>query len=272
MSVAYSSFNFIEKAELNWFYNIAKRKGESSAFNAVKECFEIGKPKQMDYWIYANQLKHQMFSKQTPCNHYFFDGDGFMDWLQTCHVEITTEMFVWFHKSIDMCFLHYRRGDSPCFLVSPILGYDNFTSPEECKGSDLKSVDLMIQSGRSAWIQNPLKKSNKDEWPDWVKCQNKLALASLAYIQAFPDMVADGLPVGLSNVNHYRKSYSKIVAPSSIVFTREGPCPHYRSGHFRLLLSEKYTKKRGQMVFVKGTFVKGKAFDVLADDCKGGAI
>ena len=40
--------------------------------------------------------------------------------------------------------------------------------------------------------------------------------------------------------------------------------PHYRRGHMRLLTSERYTEeKRGKAVFVKGCFVKGKAYELV---------
>ena len=46
---------------------------------------------------------------------------------------------------------------------------------------------------------------------------------------------------------------------------KQARSPHWRRGHFRVLQSEKYTHKRGQTVFVKGTFVRGTAFDILDD-------
>jgi len=37
-----------------------------------------------------------------------------------------------------------------------------------------------------------------------------------------------------------------------------------------VLSSDHFKKARGKTIFINGMFIKGKAFDVLADDCKGG--
>ena len=39
--------------------------------------------------------------------------------------------------------------------------------------------------------------------------------------------------------------------------------PHLRRGHFRRLESDFYKKKKGKIIFVRSTFVKGKAKTVL---------
>ena len=42
--------------------------------------------------------------------------------------------------------------------------------------------------------------------------------------------------------------------------------PHFRRGYFKRLTSDFYTKKKGQIVFVKETMVNGKAKTVYTAD------
>ena len=62
------------------------------------------------------------------------------------------------------------------------------------------------------------------------------------------------------SLRDYKKSNS------SKIIIRDGPCPHYRVGHFRYLSSERFRVKRGMTVFVHGAFVKGKAKTVLSPE------
>ena len=87
------------------------------------------------------------------------------------------------------------------------------------------------------------------------------------YIDAFPDVVREA--DNIKHVGHY-KGHRHSVRANDIVRTEatHSVSPHFRRGHFRLLQSEKFKAKRGQAIFIKGCFVKGHAFDVLADDGK----
>ena len=94
----------------------------------------------------------------------------------------------------------------------------------------------------------------------------RVAVGLSMYLSAFPDSIMEA-----KNEDVYlRKNY---IGPALMVRTTgivEEDCanassPHWRRGHYRSLHSDMYTKKKGQIVFVKGTFVKGKAYDVLAN-------
>jgi len=99
----------------------------------------------------------------------------------------------------------------------------------------------------------------------------KLVFGLSLYISAFPDVICSADNV--MHVGHYKGSRHYIRA-NDIVSTevRHGVSPHFRRGHFRVLRSDHFKAARGKTIFINGMFVKGKAFDVLADDCKGGAI
>lgn len=90
----------------------------------------------------------------------------------------------------------------------------------------------------------------------------ELSLNVLVYASCFPDYIISGTPGNLFQPWTYTgKKVTVYVAPE--VVTRDGVTPHYRVGHFRLLSSERFVNKKGQIVFVHGTFVKGHAKTVL---------
>ena len=86
------------------------------------------------------------------------------------------------------------------------------------------------------------------------------------YMDAFPDAVVEAGAENVHQVTHYDGS-RRIVNRNEIVDEehRHSVSPHWRRGHFRLLTSARFVSKQGQTVYVRGTFVKGKAFDVMED-------
>lgn len=99
----------------------------------------------------------------------------------------------------------------------------------------------------------------------------KLIFGLSLYMDAFPDAVVEATGEMVHKVKHY-KGNRNYVGRSTFMDedVRHSVSPHWRRGHFRLLTSEKFIHKQGQTVFVRGSFVKGKAFDVL-DDAPGAA-
>lgn len=91
----------------------------------------------------------------------------------------------------------------------------------------------------------------------------RLALNFLLYERCFPGSIVPGVPEGIANQNHYKKYGLKhIMSPHPSVLRKDSygsKSPHFRSGYFKTLSSEYYTHKRGQVIFVDATFVKGKA-------------
>jgi hypothetical protein len=72
----------------------------------------------------------------------------------------------------------------------------------------------------------------------------------------FPEMFVDGPPPSLKHPAWYRKLRKSHIALARV---RGDMAPHIRRGHFRLLSAERYVHKRGQLVFVKPSMVKGEA-------------
>jgi hypothetical protein len=91
----------------------------------------------------------------------------------------------------------------------------------------------------------------------------RLAINTIAYMNCFPDCVTDGVPRNLfertedNSVKSYTFSLSDAVkekgnSPLSKI-------PHFRKGHFRIYKSDYFANKKGQVVFIAETMVKGKA-------------
>jgi len=94
----------------------------------------------------------------------------------------------------------------------------------------------------------------------------KLVLGLSLYMDAFPDAVVEAVAENVHKIKHYGGA-RRIVNRNEIVDEehRHSVSPHWRRGHFRLLTSAKFVRKQGQTVYVRGTFVTGKAFDVMED-------
>lgn len=97
----------------------------------------------------------------------------------------------------------------------------------------------------------------------WI---GRLVYGVSLYMDAFPDAVVEVDADAIQQCKYYR-GRRRFVGRNEIVEEehRHGVSPHWRRGHFRLLSSERFVRKSGQTVYVRGTFVKGKAFAVLDD-------
>lgn len=91
----------------------------------------------------------------------------------------------------------------------------------------------------------------------------RLAINAIAYMKCFPDCVAEGVPKDLLEKTQPAKAGNFTVGLSDKI--RENgnspisKIPHFRKGHFRVLHSDYFSNKKGQVVFVAETMVKGKA-------------
>ena len=74
--------------------------------------------------------------------------------------------------------------------------------------------------------------------------------------ECFPNVFKDGLPDYVKHPNWFKKLNVRSI---SVARVKREVCPHIRSGHFRLLSSDRYVHKKGQVVFVKPSMIKGKA-------------
>lgn len=98
----------------------------------------------------------------------------------------------------------------------------------------------------------------------------RLVINTIAYMNCFPDCVADGVPNNLFDRGEDKSARNLTFQLSEkIRETENSPIskiPHFRKGHFRLLQSDYFANKKGQLVFVTETMVKGKAKTVSMSD------
>lgn len=86
----------------------------------------------------------------------------------------------------------------------------------------------------------------------------RLLFGLAVYLNCFPAAVRDGFPEFAKHQTHYKGQRCAVIDAVAEIIEREGPTPHFRKGHPRILRSERFTKKRWQVVWVGETFIKGK--------------
>lgn len=92
----------------------------------------------------------------------------------------------------------------------------------------------------------------------------RLAINTIAYMKCFPDCVSEGVPQNLfvKNGEPLNKLSVSLQLAEKIKDTdhpTRSRIPHFRRGHFRLLRSDRYAHKKGELIFIADTMVKGKA-------------
>lgn len=91
----------------------------------------------------------------------------------------------------------------------------------------------------------------------------RLAINTIAYMNCFPDCVADGVPKNLFERNEDKLARNFTLELSEKIkdtdSSQPSKIPHFRKGHFKLLQSDYFTNKKGQIIFIAETMVKGKA-------------
>lgn len=210
--------------------------------------------------------------------HIFLPGRSFCDWLADCartlDAELGTKAGEGFGSS-QVC-LHFPcesrlpaalvkigAGEDRCALVIDFSLSSEAGAAVVCTWMNGQSADQEMHA------QYP---SDETVGIDTRKHQAYLGefytrmIAGLGlYMTCFPEQVKDGIPSDAKRAD-YARGNAKTIGVSDKVIQRDGPTPHYRSGHFRLLSADRYVNKRGQVVFVHGCFVKGQAKTVLSPE------
>ena len=87
----------------------------------------------------------------------------------------------------------------------------------------------------------------------------KIAINLISYIYCFPDCLVDGAPHDVKTENNHYLNISKKVVDVTEKAAAGVIIPHFRRGYFKLLSSNFYKNKKGQIVFVHEIIVNGQA-------------
>lgn len=113
-------------------------------------------------------------------------------------------------------------------------------------------------------------KSKKDEDSKAVERNFRFAVNLLAYMECFPECIREGVPTTNNETAYQTKGRNVRLGISEKVMEdgqKGAKRPHMRKGYFKCLSSDFYKNKRGQIIFVRETIVKGKSKTVdMSDD------
>lgn len=266
-----------------------KDKSEES-FNEIawKCCAKLAETHGVkDMHLFAAEVYSSYLWKYKQCHHYFLD-DGIADFCVSSVKELSRKFYKPLPEPDTIAITNH-----PQWMKATIVVNDDYTLKAGIaihfpSRERLKSIMLVqdfavrhsvkigynpnygekhlcsIVNGEDILLTQVLKDgeiincSNSDEGQVWI---NKLVFGLGLYVDAFPDAVTTTGAIGQVVTTHRPKCFN--VSKSEIMKSENvnAVSPHYRRGHFRLLQDERY-KKKGQSIFIKGSFVKGQAFDV----------
>jgi len=98
----------------------------------------------------------------------------------------------------------------------------------------------------------------------------RLAINTIAYMEAFPECIKEGVPEFLKDADAENSFVleiaEKVLEPVIKSDNGRMMSPHFRRGHYKRLSSDYYTNKKGQIIFVPETMVNGKAKTVYTTE------
>lgn len=161
--------------------------------------------------------------------------------------------------------IHFRNRERSLFYTAFVLGEDIYIHATD--GEDFS---------KSGVIKECIPQHGGDDYEDFYGTGidkdaasqssrwERLICNMYLYAQCFPECILTGPPKDFLDLNQYTRTLKAVhLTTAEEILDRTGVTPHFRRGHFRLLQSEFYTKKQGQIVFVKSAFVKGKAVTII---------
>lgn len=122
---------------------------------------------------------------------------------------------------------------------------------------------LWAQGTNQGWCSADTYKENlngKGEHAEFFAYTFRLAINTIAYMNAFPECVTEGVPPteeeSLSYILNTSEKINETVKNPDLNRT---VTPHFRNGYFKFCGSDFYKEKRNQIIFVSETMVNGKA-------------
>jgi hypothetical protein len=232
-------------------------------------------------WASASMQLDVIENKAT---HLFITSEAFADWLVGCVSELGSSHAAVLQQEIGISkvgVIHFptsSRKSSCCFKVPkdpkiPQFDCDGRFTPGTETELNGKQFGLIVMTWSAGNAENlAVCQAVTDEpcvLPQAAIWYAKLIVGLGMYINCFPETVKDGFPDDLKHPSHHQYNDPKTIGIAEAVCfggTHDSPMAHFRRGHFRVLRSEKFKNKRFQAVFVRETFVNGKAKTVLSPE------
>lgn len=217
---------------------------------------------------------------KTGLKNYYIENEKLSDFLETSEIKMSySDLLETTKKSFNG---NYRSNQKNVFwswihsktYVRSLLFFVIIREPRAhlifCDGihgasfniSDISNFNSRLELSELNFI--PKSDLPQYEFEILINKYKTLILNLLFYMSAFPDHVLDGPP---NEVFNKKKGDQKTITISKEIadylHENRDVSPHLRRGHFRYLGSDHYTKKRGQTIFVKSSFVKGTAKTII---------
>lgn len=164
---------------------------------------------------------------------------------QTFKTEIQTMNFDF---GIHIPFENKHRGYAFSFIVNP---------------QDKKLVFVFSQGQDADYFTVDTYKDllkEKSDYSEKVLSFFRLAVNTIAYMKAFPECVTDGVPKNENGEYACNLDISeKVVESVKNTNSNRMVAPHFRKGFWKVLRSDYFTHKKGQIIFVSETMVNGVA-------------
>lgn len=161
--------------------------------------------------------------------------------------------------------IHHKHNNTS-WLFSLLKGKDDYgytmTASNGNGVIEFKSIEL---ESKLKTIENKITISNLIKTPKFSPLKEykekpyRLFINILFYVKAFPDKLKNGVPKDFRKTpNLYDgNKFFKLDTEESLIERRNGVLPHFRTGHFRTLKSDRFKNKKGQVIWINSTVVKG---------------
>jgi len=261
MKTSYQQFNSVLKKACK----IVDRDYEV-AFNKILDAMK--KDPSLEAEKYSICIQHLI--NCGDCTHLFVKDEEFLDWLVYCcpklidgspeaMLEMTGEKVFVIHfptRSKYRCFGFKYYPPCEANGYKPALWITFSDNGSKVDGGD-----------KTPWGCIHYSNCNGVEYGTVFEIHSRLLSSIGMYLSCFPEMLKDGPPDDVKHPSHHQYPEIKTigVSPEVRIHSEHGEVtPHFRRGHFRVLRSDQFTKKRFQVVFVRQCFVKGEALTVLS--------
>lgn len=203
--------------------------------------------------------------------HIFFPEKQLRDFLENTRLPDIEgiKRFLYENGEVKDIFRHYSKEKTEHFTYKFALHL-----PNEADGyafslviEEDASIELYFSHGKNAGRMSDkfYTETNKkdDELSLTILKMFRLALNTIAYMNCFPNCVTEGVPKDLfeKNISKTNRNITIRIADKikDIESSPTSKIPHFRKGHFRVLQSDYFANKKGEIIFIAETMVKGKA-------------